>query len=105
MTLADADHAGNRRDVAQEIVIEMPVHAGIGRIRCRDHEQRVTVGRGLHDRLGGDVGIGAGTVVDDELLAEPLRQPLRDQPRGGIGRSAGRIADENAHRPVRIIGG
>ena len=45
------------------------------------NEQRVTVGGRPDDRLGADIGAGAWPVLNDELLAEALGQPLADQTR------------------------
>ena len=67
-----------------------------------DQEQRVAVGGRAHDRLGADIAAGARPVLDDELLAEPLRQPLADQARDDVVRAAGGKADDDAHRPRRI---
>jgi hypothetical protein len=33
----------------------------------------------MNHRLGGDIGAGARAILDDELLAKTLRQPLADQ--------------------------
>ena len=60
-----------------------------------DQEQRVAVGRSAHDRLGGDIAAGTWPVLDDELLAEPLRQPLAHQTRDDVGRAAGAKADDD----------
>ena len=97
-----AHHAGNRRGVADEIEAEMRVKRGIGRDRRRHHEQRITVRRRLHDRFGAEIAAGARPVLDDELLTEPLRQPLPHQARKNIGRAAGGEADDDAHRVGRI---
>ena len=85
----NADDAGNGRDVADEIEIEVVVKCRVDCVRLGDPKQRVAVGRGVHDRVGGDIGAGAGAVFDNELLAEPLRQPLAHEPRHDVGRSAG----------------
>jgi hypothetical protein len=53
----------------------------------------------MHDRLGGDIAAGAGPVLDDERLAEPLRQPLTDQARENVVRPAGGKPDDDANRP------
>ena len=74
------------------------VLAGLTRI------ERVAVGRGLGDQFGADIVAGAGLVLDDELLAELLAQPISDNARDDVGRSAGRIADDDAHRVVGIAG-
>jgi hypothetical protein len=45
---------------------------------------------------------GADPILDDELLSEPLGQPLSHQARGKIAAAAGRKADDKTHRPRRI---
>ena len=97
-----ADQARDRRDVANEIEIEFVVKRRIDRVRRTDQEQRVAVRSRAHDRLGGDIAACARPVLDDELLAEPLRQPLTDQTREDVVRAAGGKADDDAHRPRRI---
>ena len=97
-----ADEARDRRDVANEIEIELVVKRRIDRVRRTDQEERVAVRRRTHDRLGGDIAAGARPVLDDEWLAEPLRQPLTDQAREDVVRAAGGKADDDAHRPRRI---
>src|SRR5262249_15155436 len=51
------------------------------------------------NRLGGDIGSRAWLVLDDERLAEPLREPLTNETRGYVGRAASQETDNNAHRP------
>ena len=89
-----ADEARDRRDVADEIEIEFVVERRIDRVRRTDQEERVAVRRRAHDRLGGDIAAGARPVLDDEWLAEPLRQPLTDQAREDVVRAAGGKADD-----------
>src|SRR5262249_3854251 len=48
------------------------------------------------------VGRRSGAVLDEELLAELLRQPLSDQPSAKVGGAAGGKADDHPHRPCRI---
>ena len=86
MTMRHADDARDRRDVADEIEIELVVERRVDRVGERDQEQRVAVRRRAHDRLGADIAAGARPVLDDEWLAEPLRQPLADQARDDVGR-------------------
>ena len=38
----------------------------------------------LYDCLSGDVGTCTRSILDDELLPEPLRQPLANQPRSDV---------------------
>ena len=48
-------------------------------------------------RLGADVSAAAGAVLDDELLAEPLEQPLADQARHDVVHAAGGEADNETN--------
>jgi hypothetical protein len=50
-----------------------------------------------------DLVIMARTVVDDERLTEPLREPLTYQARRDVRTASGREANNDAHRP-RWIG-
>src|SRR5215472_5753057 len=96
----------NPRDrgyIADEIEIEFLVQRDVDCIRRSRQEERIAVRRRAHDRLGGDVAAGAWPVLNNELLTEPLREPLSYQTRDDVTRTAGAIADENAHRP-RWIG-
>ena len=62
-------------------------------------QQRIAIRRRLRDRLGADVAARAGAILDDELLAEPLREPLTHQARLDVGRPAGGKADDDTHWP------
>ena len=68
-------------------------------MRGHDLQQRVAIRGRLGDRLGADVAAGAGAVLNDELLAEAIRQPLPHQARLDVGGPAGGKADDDAHRP------
>src|SRR5262249_59695997 len=61
-----------------------------------------SVGWRTYDRLGGDIAGGSRPVFHDERLAQPLRQPMPDQTREGVGPAAGRKANNDAHWPRRI---
>jgi hypothetical protein len=98
-----ADDARDRCDVVDEVETELVVESGVDRVRRRHEEQRVTVRGRAHDGFGGDIGGCPGPVFDDELLAEPLGQPLTDQARGDVGGAAGGKTDDQAHRPRRIV--
>ena len=101
------DHGGahdarDRSDIAEEIEIEVVVERHVDHVRRRDQEQRIAVGRRVGSGLGTDIAAGARPVVDDELLAEPLRQPVADQAGVDVGRGAGRKADDDMHGPRRV---
>jgi hypothetical protein len=38
----------------------------------------------MYDCLGGNVGTCTRSIFDDELLPEPFRQPLANQPRSDV---------------------
>ena len=65
-------------DVADEIEIKFLVDCRADRIGGGAKEQRISVRRGTHDRLGADIAAGTRPVLDEELLTKPLRQPLPD---------------------------
>src|SRR5258708_7889195 len=65
----------------------------------------MAVGRGVDDRLGGEVSPHAASVFDHESPAKMLRQPFAEQPRDKVGASAGRKSDNHLHRTARIVGG
>src|SRR5262249_19883515 len=91
-----------RRDVADEIEIELVIERCVTRIWKTSQQKRIAVRGCLHDRLGGDIGASTRSVLDDELLAEPLRQPLADQACHNVGATSGGKSDNDAHRPRRI---
>jgi hypothetical protein len=62
----------------------------------------MAVGGRTRDCFGGDLPLSARPVLDDERLAETLRQPLTNQAREDVGRAASGKADQHAHRPRRI---
>ena len=95
--------ARDRRDVANEIVVERrPVQCRVDDVRRADRQQRIAVGGRTHDGLGGDIARGAGPILDDDRLTETLLQPLPDHAGEKVRRAAGRKADQNADRPRRI---
>ena len=95
----DAD----RREVARKVEIQVLIKRGVDGIGRDGLQQRIAVRRRVGDDFGADIAGRARAVVDDELLAEPLRQRLADEARDDVGRQARRIADDDVHRPRRII--
>src|SRR5262249_39285174 len=72
------NNAGGRRDLTDEIVVERIVKRRVDGVCRRDEEQRVSVWDCLHDRFGTYVTASARPILNDEWLAEALRQPLPD---------------------------
>src|ERR1700746_4147026 len=83
-----AVNACDRRDVADEIETELVIERGVDGVPTADDEQRVAVRRCAHARLGADIAAAARSGLDDELLAEPLRQPLTHRTRGDVAPTA-----------------
>ena len=94
-----ATGAMSRMKLKLRLLVERRVD-GVGR---GYREQRVAVGRRAHHRLGADIAAGAGLIFDDEGLAEPLGEELAHQPHDDVLRAAGGKADDQVHRPRRII--
>jgi hypothetical protein len=57
--------------------------------RFRGREERVAVGRRLGYRLGADLGVGTALILDDDLLAPHLGEPLAHRAGDHVGRAAG----------------
>jgi len=55
------------------------------------------------DRLGADIGVGAGTVNDHARLTEPLGEPVADEPRQQVGAAAGRERHDQLDRACRKV--
>ena len=101
----DDEGGGHRADIGQVIEAGQRVVAVAGHQRGRDrqrrrvrHEQRVAVGGRLRHQRGADGRAGAGLVLDDHGLAQPLGQRGRDQPRGDVAGAAGREGDDQSQR-------
>src|SRR6516225_1968233 len=75
----------------------------VNRVHRIDRNERVAVGARTNDRFNRDIAGSARPVLDDELLAKPLRQPLTDQPRYNVGIPASGKANDPPYRP-RWIG-
>src|SRR5262245_44734782 len=97
-----ADDARDRRDIADEIEVELLIKRRIdGVVRC-GKEEGIAIWGSADDRLGAEIGASAGPVFDDEWLAEPLRQPLADHARNDVSRAARGKWHDQTHRPRRV---
>ena len=98
-----AANAGDRRDIFDEIEVEVFVERCVDRVRGHHlHQNGVAVRLRAHDRFGADIAAGARPILDDELLAETLAGRLRYDARQAVGGLTGRKADDHAHRLRRI---
>src|SRR5215471_2427971 len=82
--------------------IKLKPRFGVNRIRGANLQKRVAIGGCLHNRFGGDIAGSTRPVLDYELLAKSLRQPLTHEACDDVGSRASRKADDDAHRPRRI---
>ncbi|MNY28322.1 hypothetical protein D3C86_1622920 [compost metagenome] len=80
-----------RQVVVQQGIQDHPVGAR--------EAQRIAVRLGARHRHGGDDGLAAGTVFDDDILLERLAHPVGQRAGGDIGQAARREAHQQAHRP------
>src|SRR5262245_47690349 len=65
--------ARNRRDVTDEIEIELAVEGGVDCVRRPDQKECITISGRIHDGLGSDIGTGARSIFDNKWLAKTLR--------------------------------
>src|SRR5215472_9132403 len=85
-----------------KLKLKLVVEGGVDRVHESGHKERISVRGRVHDHLGGDIAGSSWSVLDDELLAEPLRQPLSYQACHDVGATGGGKSDNDAHRPRRI---
>src|SRR5262249_18504198 len=97
--VGDCANTSNRRDVADKIEIELVVERRVDCVRGTNQEKRVTIRRRAYDRVDTDIAAAARPVLDDELLPEPLRQPLSYQARDDVGSTSGGNSDHDDDRP------
>jgi hypothetical protein len=62
----------DRRNVVEEIEVELVEKCRTDCVRGDDIEERIAVRGCPHRRLGADIATCTGPVLDDELLTEPL---------------------------------
>ena len=81
--------ARHRQEVIERVEAQLGIDMGIdGDAAVGMKEQRVAVGGGLRDRVGGDVAVGARAVLDHDRPSQRLLHVVGEQPRGDIRRAA-----------------
>jgi hypothetical protein len=96
------NNAGDRGGIANEIKIQLVVQRRVDRVVAPCYKQRIAVRRCAHDRLSADIGAATWPVLDDEWLAEALRQPLSHQASDGVDPAGRGEWHDQMHRPRRI---
>jgi hypothetical protein len=91
--------ARDRRNVANEIEVQVLIDRRVPRVRSGGFKQRIAIGFCPSHHFGGDIAAGSRAIFDDELLPKPLREPLSGEPRDDVIDAAGGITDEQTHRP------
>src|SRR5262249_46851035 len=79
------------------------VERRVDRAEGTAQEERVSVGRRTYNRLGADIAAATRAIFNDELLTQPLRQPLPDEPRSNVARAGWSERHDQVH-PPRWIG-
>ena len=93
--------AGDRRNVAGETEVEIVVERLVDRAGRPGQQKCVTIRRRMGHEAGADIGAGAATVLDDDLLIEALRHRLCYEARNNIERAAGRDRNDETNRLAR----
>ena len=93
--LGDGDDRG---DIANEVELQVLEQACVDGVHRSAQEQGVPVRSGFHDLGSGIVATGAGPVLNNNLLAEMVRQHRGDGSRNDVQRTTGRKADDQANR-------
>jgi hypothetical protein len=98
----DGDEPAHRHEILDRVIGQLGVEARVDDERdLRADQQRVAVGRRLGDVFGRDLVVGARPVLDDRLLAEALREALRELAPERIGDAAGRGRHHDGDGPRR----
>jgi hypothetical protein len=84
---ADVEAGNGTQSAAPELFVERHIDCVSG----TNQEKRVAIRRHACDRLGGDIGGGARSVLDDEWVPDPLREPLPDEARDDVGTATGGV--------------
>src|SRR5713226_129364 len=95
-------NSSERDDGGGESEIEIVVERGVDGVPRSGHKERISVRGRVHDHLGADIAASSWSVLDDELLAEPLRQPLSYQACHDVSGTTGGKSDDQAYWPRRI---
>src|SRR6516165_2457445 len=89
-------------DIANEVEIELFIECRINRVRRNGQEKRISVRWRAHYCFGSDVAASTRSVLDNELLAESIREPLTDQAREDVDWAASGKPNHQSNRPDRI---
>jgi len=93
-----------RHKIGRGIIRQLLVQRSIDRHwRRRRHQERIAIGLGMSHQARADHGAGAGFVLDDNWLADAFLELLPDQTRQDLGRTTGRVRNDDGDRLGRIV--
>src|SRR5690349_3110950 len=92
-------HAGNGDKIAKDIELEVVVAGHVPRIDRRYVEQRVAVGSGADDVLGGNVARRPCSILDQDRLVQSLGQRVADEASDQIASAAGGETNDEMNWP------
>src|SRR5262249_33877179 len=93
----------DRREIAYRVVWQLAIQARMdGERPGRAHQQRMPVGYRPRGDFRPDVAASARAVLDDDLLAETLRQRLGNEPREQVRWTARNQGHDQPHGLRRI---
>jgi hypothetical protein len=93
----------DRREILRHVEAGSRADGLVGDVGGRAEEQRVAIFGGACGKFRRKARAGARLVLDHELLAKQLAEPIAERSRRDVGRRAGNEADHDTHRLVEIV--
>ena len=101
-----ARHQRDRLEIALDVVGQLRHHvAGDGKRANRPHADGVAVGRRFRDHIEPERERAAGTIVDDDRLAQFRTDHRSQNTCDVVGGAAGRLRHDEADRVIGIVRG
>src|SRR5439155_1696825 len=100
--VSQSHRPGNRDAVADEVEGKPFVERRVDGVVRADEDDSVTIWRSAECGLHADIAARTDPVLDDELLAQMIRQILADDARNDVVGAARRKANNPVHWPRRI---
>src|SRR5215472_11263777 len=95
-------HGRGWNEIPNWVYSEPSVEADIDSLRRSDQEESIAIRSRIRGRLRSNIAVRARPVLDNDLLAEPLRQPWAYQTRSNVMPPTRRETNNQTHRPRRI---
>ena len=95
-------HQGDGVEVLFEFIGDFVVERRVDDVAGIDDQQSVAVGRRLCRAAHADIAAPTAHVLDEELLADMLRQSLRNQAGDHVSRATSRVRHDHAHGAIGV---